>query len=196
MLDPMSGRGAHVRKTVADLYAIPESERDHELIDGEIIRKAALSGAHGTVQRRVGVAVDPYDRRPTPDGFGGWWLMSDVDVRFSEHELFRPDLVGWRRDRVPVRPLGMPVAERPDWVCEVLSPSNARQDRLVKLNAYHRFEVPHYWIIDPMEETLSVYRRTADGYLLVLAADAEQRVRAEPFAAIECHVGHLFGRDD
>jgi Uma2 family endonuclease len=198
MLNPMSGTGADVRKlkTVADLYAIPEDQRFHELIAGEIVPKAAPSGEHGTAQARLGAAIGAFDRRPAADGPGGWWLAIDVDVMFSDHELYRPDLVGWRRDLVPDRPRGMPVSIRPDWVCEVMSPSNARQDRFVKLNAYHRFEVPHYWMIDPAEETLSIYRQTADGYLLVLAADAEQRVRAEPFDAIEIFVGALFGRDD
>ena len=39
-----------------------------------------------------------------------------------------------------------------------------------KLNYYHHFNVPHDWIVDPMEESLSVFRWTRDGYLLVLAA--------------------------
>jgi hypothetical protein len=34
---------------------------------------------------------------------------------------------------------------------------------------------------------LTVYRRTADGYLVI---------RAEPFDAIELHVGSLLGDDD
>jgi Uma2 family endonuclease len=81
-------------------------------------------------------------------------------------------------------------------VCEVLSPSNPGTDRVKKLNHYHQFEVPHYWIVDPMEESLSVFRWTAEGYLLVLAAGPEARVRAEPFEAVELTVDALFGAEE
>jgi len=49
----------------------------------------------------------------------------------------------------------------------VLSLSNPGTDRVKKLNRYHQFGVPHYWLVDPIEESLSVFRWTADGYLLV-----------------------------
>jgi len=48
--------------------------------------------------------------------------------------------------------------------------------------------VPHSWIVDPQLETLRVHRWTADGYLVVLDAERSQRVRAEPFEAIELQV--------
>ena len=43
--------------------------------------------------------------------------------------------------------------------------------------------------------TLRVFRWTPDGYLVALTAQAGQRVRAEPFDAIELEVGVLFGGD-
>lgn len=46
-----------------------------------------------------------------------------------------------------------------------------------------------------MGRELNVYRHTADGYLLALRADAAERVRAEPFDAIELHVAVLLGDD-
>jgi Uma2 family endonuclease len=84
---------------------------------------------------------------------------------------------------------------RPDWVCEVLS-TNRRNDLVKKKRCYHRHGVPHYWIVDPADEVLSVNRWTPDGYLEVLVADQSERVRAEPFDAIELQVGVLFGDDE
>ena len=72
-------------------------------------------------------------------------------------------------------------AVRPDWVCEVLSPSNASNDLGKKLNAYHRAGVPHYWIVDTEHETLVVYRSTGEGYVVALSAGRREVVRAEPF---------------
>jgi Uma2 family endonuclease len=80
-------------------------------------------------------------------------------------------------------------------VAEVLSPSNAENDLGPKLLTYHAARVGHYWVIDPKAEVLSVYRWTADGYVLALSAGRKERVRAEPCEAIELEVGALFGVD-
>lgn len=61
---------------------------------------------------------------------------------------------------------------------------------------YHRHEVGHYWIVDPIEETLAVHRWHPDGYVEILVADRDERIRAEPFETIDLRVGVLFGEDD
>jgi Uma2 family endonuclease len=192
-----SAAGQRSPATVADLLAIPPEERFHEIIDGELVRKAMPSGEHGDAQSALASRIKgPFQRRPGGKLPGGWWIYTEVEVEFAPGQVYRPDVVGWRRERVPDRPRGTPIAIRPDWTCEVLSPSNPGTDRVKKLNHYHRFHVPHYWIVDPIEESLSVFRWTADGYLLVLAADRHARVHAEPFEAVELPVGALFGDDE
>lgn len=187
----------HSCATAADLFAIPSEDRFHELIDGELVRKAMPSFEHGDAQSALASHIKgPFQRRPGGAYPGGWWIGTEVEIELAPTQVYRPDIAGWRRDRVPNRPSGSPVSIRPDWICEVLSPSNPGTDRVKKLNQYHRLRVPHYWIVDPMEKALSVFRWTADGYLLVLAADRGARVRAEPFDAVELPVGSLFGEED
>jgi Uma2 family endonuclease len=183
--------------TVADLLSIPPDERFHEIIDGELVRKAMPTFEHGDAQSALVSRIKgPFQRRPGGSLPGGWRICTEVEVELAPSHVYRPDVVGWRRERVPQRPSGTPIPIRPDWVCEVLSPSNPGTDRVKKLNHYHQFEVPHYWIVDPMEESLSVLRWTAEGYLLVLAAGRDARVHAEPFEAIELPVGALFGEEE
>src|SRR5207244_12469360 len=102
------------------------------------------------------------------------------EVELETHEVYRPDVVGWRRQHVPERPSGRPIRVRPDWVAEVLSTSNAAIDLGTKLLSYHRAAVPHYWIVDPEHETLTVYRWTAEGYVVLLTAGRSEHVRAAP----------------
>ena len=83
----------------------------------------------------------------------------------------------------------------PDWVCEILSVSNESRDRVEKLETYFRSRVPHYWLIDPVEGTLEVYRRTDLAFALMLTAHRGQKVRAEPFDAVEINVDELLGGD-
>jgi Uma2 family endonuclease len=193
-MSSLAGERAPV--TVVDLLSIPPDERFHEIINGELIRKATPTFEHGDAQSALASLIKgPFQRRAGGKLPGGWWIGTEVEVELAPTHVYRPDVVGWRRDRVPERPRGTPIPIRPDWICEVLSPSNPGTDRVKKLNHYHQFGVPHYWIADPMEESLSVFRWMAEGYLLVLAAGRDALVHAEPFEALELFVGALFGED-
>jgi Uma2 family endonuclease len=182
--------------TAADLLALPEGSRFHEIVAGELVKKAPPSGEHGAAQAALaGSLFGPFSRRPGGRWPGGWWFETEVEIEFESHEVYRPDVVGWRRERSPERPAGTLINLRPDWICEVLSASNARDDQVTKFDTYRRCGVPHYWIVDPILRTIRVHRWTPEGYLVVLSAQSGQRVRAEPFDAIELQVGVLFGDD-
>ncbi len=185
------------RHTVADLLAIPEEQRFHEIVDGELLQKALPSAKHGAAQVATSQLLRPFNRRLGGSGGpGGWWFASETEVELAPDQVYRPDVCGWRREQLAALPVEAPVQVRPDWVCEILSPSNAGNDTVKKLRACHRHQVPHYWIIDPLAETLTVHRFTAGGYLLVMAAQRGDLVRAEPFDAIHLQVGVLFGDDE
>jgi Uma2 family endonuclease len=187
---------ARRRATLDDFWAIPDGVRFHELIAGELIEKAAPSGEHGGAQAAVvGALHNAFHRPASSDGLGGWWLATGGEVRLDRGEVVRPDVVGWRRDRCPERPVGMPVTIKPDWICEVVSPSNATDDTVKKLRLFHQVAIPHYWLVDPRDATLTVMRWSVDGYVTVVRAERGERVRPEPFQAIELSVGVLFGDD-
>jgi Uma2 family endonuclease len=122
--------------------------------------------------------------------------MTETEVVFEDHEVYRPDVTGWRRERMPELPEEIPVTLRPDWVCEILSPSNARNDIVKKMLTYQRARVPHYWLIEPVTEALVVYRWTEAGYLLVQSAQGEERIRAEPFDGVSLSVRSLLEGDE
>ncbi|MBK7578839.1 MAG: Uma2 family endonuclease [Myxococcales bacterium] len=179
-----------------DFWAIPEAERFHELVGGELVEKAAPSGEHGDAQAGIVTAIRaPFQRRSGGGGPGGWWIATEVEVLLETGDIVRPDVLGWRRERHSERPTGMPVKQHPDWTCEILSKSNATHDTVKKLRLYQRVGIPHYWIADPREATLTVMRWSQDGYITVLSAERHEVVRAEPFDAIEIAVGTLFGDD-
>lgn len=185
------------RATLADLLAIPEDKRFHEIVNGELVQRASPSPLHSVAQLALGAEIrDLYGRNRGGRGPGGWWLMTDPDVRLEEHEIYRPDIAGWRRERMPTVPTETPIDLRPDWVCEILSPGNFRNDTIRKLRVYNRAGVPHYWIVDPREQTLTVYRHSPDGYTVVLIAERGDRVRPEPFTDLELDIAALFGDPD
>lgn len=182
-------------KTIADWLAQPETSR-FELIDGELVEKAAPTIAHGVAQgRTAGYVGGAFGRRPGgPSGPGGWWIAIEVDI-VLDGRGFRPDTVGWRRERMQTLLEERPITLRPDWICEVVSDSNRSTDTVTKLHRYHQGGVPYYWILDQVERTLTVFRHTDEGYLVSLRAESHERVHAVPFDVIELHVGDLLGED-
>lgn len=183
------------RATLEDFLAIPEGERFHELLSGEIVQKAMPSLEHGDAQLRMGGLLGPYRRRGQSEGPGGWVFASEVEI-LLDSEVVRPDVSGWRRERLAQRPKESPCRVVPDWICEILSPSNAKTDLWEKLGLYHEAHVLHYWILDPERRTLRVHRWTAPGYQVVLEARSPAALHVEPFEELELSLAALFDDEE
>ncbi len=62
--------------TLDDFWAIPEDERFHELIGGELLEKAAPTGEHADAQGGVLATLrGKFQRKPGGGGPGGWWIL-------------------------------------------------------------------------------------------------------------------------
>ena len=190
----MAPSAAHKLRTPQDLLGL-DPDGAFELLGGDIVEKAGPSGAHGDAQAGLSAAVRPAFHRPSggPGGPGGWWILTEVDILLGPHDLIRPDLAGWRRDRVPERPTGMPIDSRPDWVCEVLSPSTAARDLGEKRLLLHQHEVPWYWTVDTTAQFVQVLRWTPEGYLVHATAGPGAPAALPPFEAVPIAIGLLFG---
>lgn len=178
------------RATAADLAALPD-DVSAEVVAGVLVPLPLPSFEHGDVLATLTELLAPFRSRRAGQP-GGWWMASAVDVELEPHEVYCPDLVGWRWERHAGRPVGTLVRVRPDWVCEVVSPATRRRDQVEKLRALHRACVPHYWLLDPGERALLVHAWRPDGYQIVLVASDDDRVRAEPFEALTLSLGDLF----
>jgi hypothetical protein len=124
---------------------------------------------------------------------GGWWILGQVELELEDEEIIRPDLAGWRRERVPERPQGSAIRTRPDWICHVMARSTESAETSQRLELFERSGVPFCWVVDVEHATLRAHRLVGRSYALALQATRWQFVRAEPFDAIEIRMGALFG---
>ncbi len=167
-----------------------------EVLRGVLVYKAEPSAEHGDSQLALGAFLrQHFHRAPGRGGPGGWWILTEVDVQLGPHDIVRPDVAGWRRERTPERPAGRPIRARPHWICEVLSESNAATDQVDKFRPYAEAGIPFYWICDPGRRILTVYRLVADGFAVALQAKAGENATAPPFETIPLRLGILFGED-
>jgi Uma2 family endonuclease len=81
---------------------------------------------------------------------------------------------------------------RPDWVCEVISPSTETIDRAKKTRVYARERVGQLWLINPVTTTLEVYRLVGDSWQLIVTHEGNAEVRAEPFETVPLQLERLW----
>lgn len=175
--------------TYADLEAVPDNFVA-EILGGELYASPRPSFSHATVASALGVLLGgPF--RFGINGPGGWLIVAEPELHLDADVLV-PDLAGWRTDRIAAEPYAAYPTLAPDWVCEVLSPSTEQIDRIKKLKIYARERVGHVWLIDPRLQTLEVLRPAGNGWSLLAKHEGSERVRAEPFDAIELELGRVW----
>ncbi|MEX2394722.1 MAG: Uma2 family endonuclease [Actinomycetota bacterium] len=134
-LDFPEGERWEVIDGVAYMCASPN--RRHQLILGEIYRQLA----NHVKSRGGGVAlVAPFDVVLDPGG-----------------DIVQPDIVFVSDADADVLTAANAWGS-PSWVVEVLSPSNPSRDRRLKLKRYEHFKVGEYWIVDPANDQIEIYR--------------------------------------
>ncbi|GMV18530.1 MAG: hypothetical protein AMXMBFR56_67540 [Polyangiaceae bacterium] len=175
-----------------DLVALGDDVRA-EIVDGQVVTSPAPLPRHSRAQRALGRFIGgPYDDDDGRGGPGGWWIFVEVDVELAAHDVVRPDLAGWRRERLPQPGRVRPIRVVPDWVCEVASASTAAHDRVTKRALYARHEVRHYWLVDPEARTLEALELAGDRWVELGAWDESARARVAPFQDVELEIGRLF----
>jgi len=174
------------RATYADLDSVPDTMVG-EIINGELHVSPRPAPRHANTASVLGGDINGrFHGPPKPPDAGGWWILHEPELHLSG-DAYVPDIAGWRRERMPTLPdtAWFPLA--PDWVCEVLSPSTARRDQMLKLPAYGHEGVGWAWIVDPIARYVGVYR-LADGHWVLEGTWGEGHPDAEaaslpPFAA-------------
>ena len=177
--------------TSKDLATLPRTEGTrYEIIDGDLYVSTAPSWHHQYACRRLTAVLDAWcltqglgEVMPGP----GLILAPDQDVI--------PDLLWVSHPRLEgALDQAGHLTRAPELVIEVLSPGrpNERRDREVKLALYSRQGVEEYWIVDPLAQTLDVYRQQ-EGTLVHLAHLTRENTLTSPLLpGFRCPVADLF----
>ncbi len=138
--------------TEDDYYNLPEDVRA-ELIDGQFYNMSAPNRIHQTILMELSGTIREYIKsksgscRVYPAPFA-------VKLFKKKETIVEPDIsVVCDKDKLTDR--GCTGA--PDWIIEIVSPSNPGYDYIHKLNLYADAGVREYWIVDPRTERIIVY---------------------------------------
>lgn len=182
-MDPVRRRAKY-----DDLLKVP-SHLVAEIVAGELYATPRPAAPHARAASAVGQDLSPFDRRPGgPSGPGGWWILDEPELHLGD-DIVVPDVAGWRQNRMPSIPNVAFFDLPPDWVCEVVSPTTGRLDRIGKMPIYASHGVFNLWLVDPAARTLEVYRLEATRWVVAQTLGGDEIVRAEPFSEIEIDLG-------
>ena len=177
---------------VADYFSTPEGER-WELIDGVLYHMAAApSVKHQIASGNLTGLFRPHivQRRL------GLLLYAPCAVILPGESAVDPDLLfvsSERRDIITTRACEGP----PDFIAEILSPSNSAHDMAIKRELYARHAVPEYWIIDPIQETVlkltePFIRQGLGAYFAEATYGATDPVSSDSVAGLTVTVADVF----
>jgi Uma2 family endonuclease len=139
--------------TYEDYLRLPDDGRRYEIIEGVLYVTAAPRFNHQYVVGELFAALRAYVRQQNL----GVVIPAPFEVHLPDiARPVQPDLIFIRAERQPLPEAGS-FEGAPDLIVEVLSPSTARRDRVVKFWAYERAGVPEYWIVDPRVPMIEVY---------------------------------------
>lgn len=143
----MPARSSTLRYTAAQVQAFPEDGNRYELVGGELLVNPAPRRFHEIVVRRLYDAVRSY---LLPLGFEELLYAAIADITWGvdpeqSEDLLQPDLFVVYPEEVAGEWIDV---TRLVLAAEVVSPSSARADRVVKRRTYQRHRVATCWVVD------------------------------------------------
>jgi len=179
--------------TYKDYMNLPGEVR-LEVFDGDVMNMVpAPTPAHQRVQRYLLACFSNYLSGKTCEVFG-----APIDVcLFAEKETAPSAIKSW------VQPDLLVVCDKekigdhyivgaPDLVIEILSPSTAKIDRVVKFHLYETAGVREYWIVDPLNEYVETFLRGENGFALKNIYANEDTVEVGIFPDLQISLNQIF----
>ncbi|HZN37810.1 MAG TPA: Uma2 family endonuclease [Planctomycetota bacterium] len=134
------------RMSLAAFMARPEcSGRIEELLDGELVVSPPANHRHSFIGSQLGEQIGPQFE------VLGLFFSNPLTLVLDESCAPAPDLCGIVTERLHILRDGYPHGA-PDFVIEILSPSNRSNDLIRKKRVYAEHGVREYWIVDGASE--------------------------------------------
>lgn len=169
--------------TYADMVRyLPEDSR-YELIAGKLRDMSpAPNLQHSEIAQLLYEKIRSYLERSQVK-------IAPVDLKLDEENIVQPDLMVILSG---TKTTGQYIDVIPDLVIEIASPGSPVYDYTHKYFLYERFGVREYWIVNPMENTVDVFRLGKTGFELILSATKEGIARSEVVAGFEVDLNEIF----
>lgn len=136
--------------TYEDYAQFPDDGKRYEIIEGELFMVPSPMTKHQLVSQAIEAKLERFFLKKHPMAV---YLHAPVDVILSDTNVVQPDIcVILNEHRSIITEKN--IAGAPDFLIEILSPSNRAMDVRKKRALYEKYGVKEYWIVDPDIETI------------------------------------------
>jgi Uma2 family endonuclease len=175
------------------LEKMPRDENlRYELIGGEIFVSTAPRFIHQLMVTRLLVSFSKYLEK-NPVGV----ILTTPGLIFSEFDGAIPDLIFISHERIEeiLDEESGKFHGAPEIVIEILSPgrANARRDLQIKRELYEIYRVPEYWVVDPFEKEISVFRFEKGELKKSGLFKENETLTTKTIPSFEINISELFG---
>jgi Uma2 family endonuclease len=155
----MAIQDARRKLTYEDYECIPDDGLRHEILDGDHYVSPAPARRHQRAALKLGGRLDTF----VEENSLGEVLIAPYDVVLSPHDIAQPDVLFVSKERAGIS-TEKNLQGAPDLLIEILSDRTRKRDEEIKRDLYERFGVKEYWLVDPVRQTVLVYRREGDRF--------------------------------
>ena len=138
--------------TIDDIYDLPNGQRA-ELIDGQMYMMAPPRTLHQRISSVLHVSIFQHikSKGGSCEVFAAPFA---VFLNKDNHNYVEPDIsVICNKDKLDERGCN----GAPDWIIEIVSPSDPQRDYGIKLFKYRMAGVREYWIVNPSTQIVNGY---------------------------------------
>ena len=171
------------RYTYDDYLTWPDEPRQ-EIINGVSYALASPTVRHQELSVRLTVALDRFFR-----GKPCRLFAAPLDVVLSEDTVVQPDLLVVCDAK---KITDACVRGTPDLVIEILSPSSASYDRLLKFKRYADAGVKEYWIVSPELAMIEIFALDSGSFRLDDGFMQQERLRSSLFPELAFAMADVF----
>ncbi len=173
--------------TYDDYCRLPDDRNRYEILDGELSVTPAPRTKHQSISGQLYFTL----RSHIVTNHLGDIYAAPTDVILAATTVVQPDLIFIGNERRSI------ITERaiegsPTLVVEILSPTTHHTDRVTKAQLYAKYEVPHYWLIDPDQQTLEAYEIAVDHYRLAASARGQEIFTPSLFPGLSIQLADLW----
>ncbi len=141
-----------IQFTYEDLLEFPDDGKHYEIIDGELFMSPSPLTWHQRASVNLAFIISKYIREHQL----GELFFAPLDVLLSESNVVEPDLLFILNENSHIITKEN-IKGVPDFLIEILSPSNRRYDVKKKRALYERYGVKEYWLVDPDLENIQKF---------------------------------------
>lgn len=165
----------------------PPDNGNYELHKGQIIFMPTPIPKHQEISGKLHYLLFGY----TLSHKNGKVYAAPMDTEFTPNDTLQPDILFISKERLSI--IGEKKIEgAPDFIVEILSPSNTNKEMSYKKYIYESCGVKEYWVIYPEKKTVKQYESRDNEFVLIGEFGINDSVKASIIEGFTVKIADIF----